>query len=150
MATLLTGVFTNKGRELLAKAFGNFSTGVTTRARYFKYGEGGYIVTPQGRIPKSPLDGVGYTDVEAAGNPSLFTYQKNLITTDFTFISPSIMQVRCRLSETEANDNGFGDPPRFFELGLFDDDDNMLVYSTFYEQTKSVSKILNNLVQVVF
>lgn len=147
---ILTGVFTNKGRELLAKDFGNVGTGVTTRAFYFKYGEGGFITTGGGRVPKSPEDGVALLDLEAEADASLFSFQKSLVTTDFTFIAPSIMQVRCRLAEAESNDNGMGESPRFFEIGIFDDDDNMLIWATFSEQTKTASKILNNLVQVVF
>ena len=147
---LLTGIFTNKGREILAKSLGQIGTGITTYASYFKFGEGGYIETPGGRVPKSPDAGVGYLDIEAASSPTLFEFQKNLIATDFTFIAPSTIQIRCRLVESEANDNGFGDSPRFFELGVFDQNSNLLIYCTFSEQTKSASKILNNLVQVVF
>lgn len=147
---ILTGVFTNKGRETLAKAFGNIGTGITTRAFYFKIGEGGYILTPGGKVPMSPQDGVGFTDIVAASDPSLFEYKKFFITTDFAFIAPSTMQVRCRLVESEANDNGFGESPEFYELGIFDDSDRLLIYCTFSAQTKSSSKILNNLVQVIF
>ena len=60
------------------------------------------------------------------------------------------MQCRCRLVELEANDNGSGESPRFFEIGIFDDEDNLLIWTTFSEQTKSASKILSNFVQVVF
>jgi len=148
--SVLTGVFTNKGRELLANSFGNFATGVTTRARYFKYGEGGFIQQAGGRIPKDPSDGVSLLDIEAESDALLFAFQKNLVTTDFTFIAPSIMQCRCRLVELEANANVSGDPPRFFEIGIFDDLDNMLIYTTFSEQTKTATKILSNFIQVQF
>jgi len=158
MATsLLTGIITNKGREVFAKRFGIIGTGVATntaRAFKFKYGEGGFIDTGSGRIPKSPTEGVALLDVEAAASGSLFEFEKNLIATDFTFLQPdvgtSIMQVRCRLAEIEANDNGFGDSPRFFEIGIFDDESNMLAWVTFSEQTKAASKILTNFVQVQF
>jgi hypothetical protein len=151
--SILTGIITNKGREVQAKRFGIIGTGVpvnTARAFKFKIGEGGFIDIPAGRRPKDPNDGVGYTDIEAASDPSLFYIEKALISTDFTFIAPSTMQVRCRLLEVEGNDDGTGDEPRFFEIGIFDDEENLIVYSTFAEQTKNAGKILNNLVQVVF
>ena len=151
MATsLLTGVITNKGREIFAKAFGNISTGIETRAFKFKYGEGGFIDTISGRVPKSPQDGVGLLDVESASDAGLFTFEKALVALDLTFIAPSTMQVRCRLVGSEANDDGFGNSPAFFEIGIFDDSDNMLVYTTFSEQTKTPTKILINFVQVIF
>ena len=123
MATsILTGVMTNLGRELLAKQFINEFNGfidITGGAKRpqafkFKYGEGGFIDTGSGRIPKSPEDGIALLDVEAAGDPSLFFFEKLFVSTDFTFIQPtpteSIAQVRCRLVELEANDPEPGPP----------------------------------------
>lgn len=158
MATsILTGIVTNIGREVFAKDFGNQLGGFGTanaRAYKFKFGEGGFIDTGSGRVPKDPADGATLTDVEAAGDPSLFSFEKLFVSTDYTFIQTTpdsnIMQLRCRLVELEANDNGFGDSPRFFEIGIFDDDDNMLIYTTFSEQTKTASKILTNFIQVLF
>lgn len=147
---ILTGIITNKGRETFAKAFGRIGTGVESYAFKFKYGEGGFIQTINGRIPKDPSDGVDLLDVEAASNPSLFAYTKNFVVTDLTFFAPSTMQCRCRLVELEANDNGFGENPRFFELGIFDNNDNLMAYTTFAEQTKTSNKILTNFVQIVF
>jgi len=151
MATsILTGVFTNLGRELLAKQFGNFTTGVSTRAFYFKYGEGGFIQQAGGRVPKDPADGVALLDIEAEADAQLFAFKKFFVSTDLLFISPSIMQCRCRLVELEANINVNGDSPRFFEIGIFDDLDRMVIYTTFSEQTKTASKILSNFIQVQF
>jgi len=146
----LTGIITNRGREIFAKAFGRLGTGIESYAFKFKYGEGGFIQTVNGRIPKDPDDGVALLDVEAESTPGLFAFSKNLVVTDLTFIAPSTMQVRCRLVELDANDNGFGENPRFFELGVFDQNDNLMIYTTFAEQTKTSNKILTNFVQVVF
>ena len=155
--SILTGIVTNKGKEVFAQRLGIIGTGVpanTGRAYKFKYGEGGFIDTGSGRIPKDPNDGSTLTDVEAAASGLLFEFEKLLIATDFTFIqvdpSTNIMQIRCRVVELEANDNGFGESPRFFEIGIFDDEDNMLIWTTFSEQTKSATKILANFIQVVF
>lgn len=155
--SVLTGIMTNKGREVFARRFGIIGTGVptnTARAFKFKYGEGGFIDTGSGRIPKDPTLGTTLTDVEAAASGLLFEFEKNLISTDFTFLQldpgTPVMQIRCRLVELEANDNGFGDSPRFFEIGIFDDESNMLVWVTFSEQTKTATKILSNFIQVQF
>jgi hypothetical protein len=147
---ILTGIITNKGRETFAKAFGRIGTGVESYAFKFKYGEGGFIQTINGKIPKDPSDGVDLLDVEAASDPNLFVYTKNFVVTDLTFFAPSTMQCRCRLVELEANDNGFGDNPGFFELGIFDNNDNLMAYTTFAEQTKTSNKIITNFVQIVF
>ena len=93
-------------------------------------------------------------DVEAAADPGLFLFEKDFVSTDFTFSQPtptnSIMTCRCRLAELEANDNGFGEAPRFFEIGIFDEADNLLVWTTMSEQTKTATKILTNFVIVQF
>lgn len=145
---ILTGIFTSKGRETLAKSFGQIGGFPYTNAVYFKIGMGGYIVSGDGRVPKAPNPAL--LDIEATGAAGDFFLQKNLVTTDFTFIAPSTMQVRCRVEPTEANDDGNGNAPRFFELGLFDANNNLLIYSTFPEQTKQANKILTNFVQAYF
>ena len=148
MTVTLTGVFTDKGRETLAKAMANIAGFPQTRAVYFKIGMGGYVDTPSGRVPKDPNPAL--TDIEATGAPGDFSIQKNLNALDFVFIAPSTMQIRCQLSGSEANDDGLGNAPRLFEVGIFDDNGNMLIYATFPEQTKAANKILTNYVQAYF
>ena len=148
MAVILTGVFTNKGREVLAKSFGKKGGFDLSFASYFKYGMGGWIMTPAGKIPKDPSPAL--LDVEATGEPGNIWYRKELTELDFTFVPPSIMQVRCMLSGIEANDDGTGEAPRFFEIGVFDENDNMLVYATMAEETKTPNKLLTNYVQAYF
>lgn len=145
---ILTGVMTTRGRRRLAESFGQVGGFSYTNAVYFKIGMGGYLVVGDGRVPKSPNPAL--LDIEATGAPGDYFLQKTLVANDFTFIEPSIMQVRCRVEPTEGNDDGNGNAPRFFEIGLFDADDNMLVYTTFPEQTKQANKILTNFIQVYF
>lgn len=147
MADTLTGVMTNRGREVLAKSLGNVGGFSLVRAVKFAYGEGGFEIIGGGRVPKEPNPAL--TDIEADGI-SLFRFDKNLVPADITFIAPSTIEFRCKLEPSEANDNGTGGSPRFFELGLFDDDDNLLVYSTFDEQTKVATKSLTTYLQVFF
>lgn len=151
MATVITGVITNIGREVMAKSFGHLN-GLTgyplSWGKYFRIGMGGYIVTPSGRVPKTPSPSL--TAIEATGAPGDVYFQKDFLLTDLTFIAPSTMQFRCRLSPVEGNDDGLGNPPRLFEIGVFDSNNNMIVYTTFPEQTKAANKLLTNFVQVYF
>jgi hypothetical protein len=85
------------------------------------------------------------------------------------FISPATIQFRAFLDLLEANgDSGSepdtpddqdgpknssslgGDAPRFFELGIFDAQDNMVAYGTFPGETKLDTKTLNHLVSINF
>lgn len=148
---VLTGVFTYLGRKTLAKAYGRIAGYPDSYPTYFKIGMGGYIVTPAGRTPKDPDPTL--TDVEADDTPGNIYIQKNLVSTDFTFIDVDgggIMQIRTRLEPGEGNDDGTGNSPRFFEVGVFDQNNVMLIYATFAEESKSDSKILSNNVQAYF
>lgn len=150
MATsVITGVVTDLGRELFAKSFANVAGFNICRAKYFKIGMGGYIVGPGGvRIPKTPDPTL--VDVEATGAPGNIFFQKDLIPADFLFISPSTMQIRCRLDTGDGNDDGAGNAPRYYELGVFDDFGNMIAYTTFGEMSKTPTKVITALVQVYF
>ena len=147
MASTITGVVTNIGREVLAKSFGNIGGFSLVRAVKFAYGEGGFQIVGGGRIPKEPDPTL--TDIEADG-VSLFRFEKTLLAADVTFIAPSTIEFRCKLDPSEANDDGTGSSPKFFELGLYDDDDNLIVYATFDEQTKVATKSLITYLQVFF
>jgi hypothetical protein len=151
MAAFITGVITNIGREALAKGFGYVGVFYPnpTYAAYFRIGVKGYLDTVQGRIPKDPDPSL--TDVEANGSDaSNYRLQKSFSSSDVVFLTPSTIQFRCRLVATEGNDDGDGNNPRFFEIGIFDSNDVLIAYGTFDEQTKNPAKILTNYVQVVF
>ena len=148
-SSVVTGVVTDLGRELLAKSFGSLAGFNICRAKYFKIGMGGYLLGPGGiRIPKTPNPAL--TNIEATGAPGDNFFQKNLVAADFLFLNPSTMQVRCRLEVGEGNDDGAGNAPRYYELGLFDDYDNMIAYTTFGEMSKTPTKVITCLVQVYF
>jgi hypothetical protein len=117
--------------------------------KYFKIGERGYVETVNGRIPKVPDPTL--TDIEANGTPGTdFFFQKEFSAADIIFISPSTIQFRCRLVAGEANDDGTGEFPKFYEIGVFDTNDIMVGYATFDEQTKNPTKILTNYGQIFF
>lgn len=145
--TTLTGVLTNKGRELIAKSLGNVGGFSFTRAVRFEYGEGGFQIVGGARVPKVPDPSL--TDLEADG-VTLYRYNKAFIPADVSFVAPSTIEFRCKLDPSEANDDGSGGSPKFFEIGLFDDADNLLAYATFEEQTKVATKSLISYVQIYF
>lgn len=149
--TLLTGIMTTAGRAALAKSFGNLK-GTSgqfplCRAKYFKIGMGGYTIIGDSKFPKDPDPAL--TDIESVTDPEYY-FTKELTALDITFIAPSTIQVRCSLVPVEANDDGSGNSPRFFELGVFDENNVMICYATFGEQSKSANKVLTNFLQVYF
>lgn len=152
---LIQGVFTDAGREAFAKSF----LGPLKRppygesyAKYFKIGEGGYILGPGGtKQPKTPDP--SRTDLESESDPTLYTFQKNLIVADLNFqICDSVpfAVVRTFLDYSEGNDDGFGSNPEFFELGIFDEQDVMLFYATMPGETKNAAKTLNHFIHINF
>ena len=145
---LLTGIFTSKGREVIAKGFGNVAGYPIVRAKYYRIGMGGYISTPSGRVPKAPDPAL--LNIEADGSAGNVFIQKNINAIDLLFIAPSTMQIRCRLEPADLNDDGLGNSPRLFEIGIFDDNNNMIIYATFPEQSKAANKILTNYVQAYY
>lgn len=149
---ILTGVFTTVGRGALGKSFGNLA-GLSgsypiCRASYFRIGMGGYTIVGGNKFPKAPDPSL--TALEATGAPGDFYFQKSLANQDISWIAPSTLVIRCRLDPIESNDDGTGNPPKFFEIGIFDENNVMIIYSTFAEQTKSSNKILTNNIQAYF
>jgi hypothetical protein len=158
MATVLQGVMTNKGREILAKSLGSVGGFPLVAGISFGYGEGGWTTSGGGRTPKVPDPSRLDLEARTTPPPDDFIFGHNLIPADITFIAPSTIELRCRLVPSESNDDGYGNSPKFFELGIFDSavdgshkpTGNMIAYTTFDEQTKSATKSLITYVQIVF
>ena len=149
MAVVIEGVVTSKGREMFAKSFLGATGGFNwTKVKYFKIGEGGWISTGTGRVPKTPDP--SKTDIEATGAPGDSYFQKDITSLFVEYVAPSTGKVDCFLNLDEGNDNGFAEAPRYFEIGIFDDYGNMLIYVTFPEETKNDTKTLHHNIVVVF
>lgn len=156
MAQVVSAVVTDIWREKLARIYANDATlGSFRLPLSFKIGEGGWTDPGAGKEPIPP--DVTLTDVTAGGFPagSQYIFSKDLSGVDLTFTSPSRLEIRCFISASEANDDGTGAPPEFFELGVFDDTvgngfGNMLVYSTFPIEIKTASKALEHIIFVDF
>ena len=156
MASVLQGVLTDLGRQRLAKSLGAEGGFDLVKAVKFAYGEGGFTVTGSGRVPKVPNPGITEMEAGSIVTPlppaDNFRYEKFFTPADITFIAPFTIQFRCKLNPSEANldlDTPPG-PPKFFELGLYDAQNNLIAYTTFDEQTKTATKSLITFVQVVF
>jgi hypothetical protein len=68
----------------------------------------------------------------------------------FISVVGSDLTVQCRLEGPEANDDGLLNPPHFYELGIFDQDDDMIVYVTFAEEVKTSTVAIQHNVTVTF
>lgn len=100
------------------------------------------VTTPQ---PRPPMKAT------AAQGP-LFTFRKTLDPADVVFFSalPAITEITSLVAAAEANADQLGNPPDFYELGLFDEDGVMAVYCTFDLQTKVAGVQLITIIQAVF
>lgn len=152
---VIQGVVTDAGRIALAQSI----LGPLVRppyeqtfGKYFKIGEGGFVSGPGGsKSPKTPVG--NETDVESESDSNLFTFQKDFTASDLTYelcdgVPYAVFRVFINFGE--ANDDGFGNPPEFFEIGIFDEQDVMLAYTTFPGETKNGSKTLNHFVYINF
>lgn len=155
MAQVVSAVVTDVWRAKLAGIYAGTQTFALPLS--FKIGEGGWTDPGGGKEPIPPS--ASKTDVDPAtdGYPvgSQFVFEKDLNGVDLTFTSPSRLEIRCFIAAGEANDDGTGAPPEFFELGVFDDTivpglGTMLVYSTFPIEIKTASKALEHVIFVDF
>lgn len=153
MTQSVQAVVTDIWKEKLARLFaGDTSLGTFSEPTYFKIGEGGWIDPGTGAEPLDPDPAL--TDITAGTgdytDPSDYFFQKSLVGADLVYVAPNRLEVRCAVDTGEANDDGHGNPPEFFELGVFDADDNMLAYSTFPVEIKTASKSLLHIIHVDF
>lgn len=146
---VIVGTITNVGRRRQAESsIGNIVGYDLMTFKYFKVGEGGWISDGVSRIPKNPSPAL--TDIEATGAPGDSYFQKNLTADRCEFVLPSTAKLDCFIDQTEGNDNGLGESPRYFEIGIFDEQDNLIIYATFPEETKNSQKILHHIILAVW
>ncbi len=167
MAISDQAVITNDGHDALAKSFGGPSGGFQwSFGQYFKLGTGGFIIVSGCMQPANP-DPTLHDIV--ASTSGLFWYRKSFTPSDFLFISPGGIQVRCFLDTPQGNGNAglepdtpnnvdgpknsaqlAGNAPTYLEVGIFDLQDVMVAYGTFPGETKLSTKTLNHLVLLTF
>jgi hypothetical protein len=152
MPQVVSAVVSNAWRTKLAQIYANAAS--FSLPSSFKIGEGGWTNPGGGKEPVPPS--VTQTDLRVITNPgdypsdSQYYFTKALTGGDLTFTSPTRLQIRCFVAANEANDDGNGLAPEFFELAVFDNDGTILVYSTFPIEIKTDSKSLEHLIYVDF
>jgi hypothetical protein len=140
----------------------------------FKVGEGGWIDPGPGRVRRDPpednlrrLDN-SIQDIDAIVDPTRplinqryvavdrGNFEKALVGSDFLFETPTTLRIRCFLDFAEFNNDGFGNDPEIWEIGVFSDHPTvagqklMVAYGTFPKETKNITKQLENIVRIVF
>jgi hypothetical protein len=140
----------------------------------FKVGEGGWVDPGTGPVPRIPdptlrrLDNL-IQDLDAIVDPtrplisqrypvnSRANFEKLLLPADISFESPSTVKAECLLDFGDFNDDGFGNSPEIWEIGVFTDhplfpgaQKLMLAYGTFPMQLKDASRQLLNVVRIIF
>jgi hypothetical protein len=148
MAQVVSAVVSNAWRTKLAQIYqggATFSLPAT-----FQIGEGGWTNPGGGKEPIPPS--IALTALTASGYPagSQYIFAKALTGGDLTFTSPTRLEINCFVASSEANDDGGGNPPEFFELAVFDGAGTLLVYSTFPIEIKTSSKALQHVIFVDF
>lgn len=167
MANTVQAILTNKGHEVLAKSFGGPSGSFSwSYGQFFKIGVDGYTIVGGEKQPVTPDPTL--LDVQAATSGH-FWYRKTFQSADILFIATSTIQFRAFLDLANANGNSGIEPdtgttvdgpknsstlsgaaPEFFEIGIFDPQNNMVAYGTFPQEVKLNTKTLNHLVSINF
>lgn len=123
-------VLTERGANALAQITAGFVS--TAGVTHFKVGEGGFVIVSGVKFPKDPTNAQKMLDSE---DPALipvlttllghtpFVFQKNFTplgaSNNFQIETNVIFRANPLVDFGEANDNGVGGAPRFFEIGLF-------------------------------
>ncbi len=151
-------VFTNLYRAKYAKlAADNLAAGIPDKMDLFGFavGEGGFTEIPPAsgfRFPKTPDP--TKTDLEANGSTT-FRYfeavalppEKALGGGNVTDDGAGVLTIVAKLASVESGLDGEGlldgSDPRLFEIGIFDEDGDLMVYGTFDEEIKIAGKAID-------
>lgn len=121
----------------------------------FKVGEGGWENTPGGQARRDPTDpgpantrGPTLTDLDCIVNPADYpvdsrgNFSKGLALVNFAFTGNTTLEATCFLDFGEFNDDGHGNFPEMYEIGLFNSASEMVAYGTFpvVEKNPGVSR----------
>lgn len=149
MALNIEAVVTDIGRQRLMEGWGQVTT--LEDIDSFKVGEGGWEDTPGGRVPRDPTDtgsgddrGPKLVDLDCLTNTypldSKGYFSKALAGVDITVTGTpgTTLEATCFLDFSEFNDDGNGNDPEMYEIGLFNTSGEMVAYGTFPLVTKNV------------
>ena len=137
----IEAVVTDIGRQRLMEGWGQ--TTPLTYITSFKVGEGGWEDTPGGRVPRDPKEegpganrGPTLTDLDCIDNPtdypadSVGNFPKALGGGDLALTGNTSLAATCFLDFLEFNDDGSGNFPEIYEIGLFNSANEMVAYGT--------------------
>lgn len=164
MPNVISALLTNSGRQALAQSFGGPSGSFSwSYGSVFKIGTAMKTEVSGQDQPLPPS--AAFTDIQSVTS-GVFWFRRTFSSANILFISPATIQFQCFLDLTDANgdvaDTGGsvdgpkntsslgGNPPVFFELGIFDLQNVMVAYGTFPGETKLSTKTLNHLVNINF
>lgn len=122
----------------------------------FRFGEGGWEnVQFVGQVPRTPSQAL--TNVDVVANPSRYPadsryyYEQAFAPGDVTYDIPTRSVIcRCFVDLGDANDDGNGNDPEFWELAVYDSANNMIAYSTFDKITKDNTLQIERFVTIRF
>jgi len=149
----IEGVVTDIGRQRLMEGWGQ--TTPLTYITDFKVGEGGWESTASGYVPRDPTDpgtgnnrGPTLTDLDCIVNAADYppdsrgNFSKGLALVNFAFTGNTILEATCFIDFLEFIDDGNGNFPEMYEIGLFNSASEMVVYGTFprVEKTGAASR----------
>lgn len=175
-------VFTDIGREKIAEFLEKYPTEndgwVDDHSyrifNYTKWGEGGFVDSGGTDIPRDPSLFTGNTDLEVVQNPGTYSpytavsgYFQIDLSAEVAFSSGTVtLTVTAKLESSEFNDDGGGDNPRLFEVGVFDNagdiptgdvpdgsaqsGHNMIAYATFDGFLKTSSRTVEVDIEIPF
>lgn len=175
---VVIGVATEDARKYLPQILGglvtqSYTVGINSIFTHFKVGEGGWINPGGGPIPRAPdatlrrLDN-SIQDIDAIVDPTRLlinqrylaseraSFEKALTVADFSFVPPTKLEIRCFLDFGDFNDDGFGNDPEMWEIGVFGTHPTvggqklLWGYGTFNVQQKNVGVTIENLLRIVF
>lgn len=116
---------------------------------YFKVGEGGWVEASGGaKVRREPEPSL--SDLDCIENPDRYpgaASERYVFSKSLDSVSYESAQRAARgdgtIATTEANDDGSGSNPDFWEVACFDSGDNMVVYATIEKLTKDSSKTVS-------
>lgn len=154
-SSALTAVFTTAARIKYAQKLGNLfvPAGILSYIDYFKIGMGGWNADGSPRTPSPALTDLDIVldqarDAAEKRYPLLtvppynITYEKEFLPGQLA-ASSNVLTATCEVLNAEYNDDGLGDSPIIWEIGLYDTDGLMMVYGTFNGITKNTDRALN-------
>ena len=151
----IEAVVTDIGRRRLLEGWGQI--GALGAVASFGVGEGGWVDTPAGRVPRDPTDpgpganrGPVLVDLDCVENPvdypidSRASYVKALGPGDLALTGNWVLSATCFLDFGEFNDDGHGNFPELYEIALFNAANEAVAYGTFprVEKNPGVSRTL--------